>query len=179
MIQSDIDHNAFIISKLIECIIENNDIDFTVSEIEGDAVLFYKIGHPVDWKQMITQCLKIYNEFHHKLEMLEKQATCRCPACAELSKLTLKFVIHYGEIKEVQISNFKKASGTDMIIAHRLLKNSIDNDEYILVSRNFWKYTGNNNNDLGLEWIQSNETYPNVGKIDFEYAIIGGSDWLT
>jgi len=176
MSQSELEHNAFILSNLIESIIEHNDLNFTVSEVEGDAVLLYKIGPPVDWKQLINHCLELHDVFHHQLIEMERKATCKCAACKELIKLNLKFVIHYGKIKEVQISQFKKAQGMDMIIAHRLLKNSIDTDDYILASKDYLNHFNKQKDDLGLEWIQSNETYPNVGQVDFEYAVISSGE---
>ncbi len=39
-------HASHIISELIEAILESNQLDLSVSEIEGDAVLFYRLGRP-------------------------------------------------------------------------------------------------------------------------------------
>lgn len=172
MSQTPLDHNAAILSNLLECIIDNNNLDFTVSEVEGDAVLLYKIGPPIERKILMDHCLSLYKIFHQQKAVMEAQRKCNCEACDGLAHLTLKFVIHYGEIKEVQIAHFKKASGIDMIIAHRLLKNNIDTNEYILASQDYLKHFNNQNDRLDLDWVQSSETYANLGTIDFEYANI-------
>ena len=39
---TEIDHAAHTITELPELIVASNDTDFTLAEIEGDAVLFYR-----------------------------------------------------------------------------------------------------------------------------------------
>jgi hypothetical protein len=41
---TEIDHSSHIITELLELIISSNECDFTLAEIEGDAVLFYRKG---------------------------------------------------------------------------------------------------------------------------------------
>jgi len=41
---TEIDHAAHIINELLELIVASNETDFTLAEIEGDAVLFYRKG---------------------------------------------------------------------------------------------------------------------------------------
>ena len=43
----EIEHSRFIIQQLLEVLIQANDSGLTISEIEGDAILFYKFGEPV------------------------------------------------------------------------------------------------------------------------------------
>lgn len=51
--------------------------------------------------------------------------TCRCNACANISNLDLKFFIHYGTFGIQQISDHDELVGSDVILLHRLLKNSV------------------------------------------------------
>src|SRR5262245_34994576 len=39
---TEIDHAAHITTELLELIVASNETDFTLAEIEGDAVLFYR-----------------------------------------------------------------------------------------------------------------------------------------
>ena len=55
------------------------------------------------------------------------------------SNLTLKFIAHYGVCKEVPIHNVIKLVGSDVILAHRLLKNNVPEKEYLLLSENYLK----------------------------------------
>src|SRR5690349_2653792 len=64
---TEIDHAAHIITELLELIIASNETDFTLAEIEGDAVLFYRKGEPLQRKQLICQCLRMFANFHQRL----------------------------------------------------------------------------------------------------------------
>ena len=120
--RTEIDHGSHIINELLDLIIEANQLDLTLSEIEGDAVLFYKKGDAIPAEDIALQAAEMFTRFHSRLRLIERDAVCQCGACQSVSDLTLKFVVHFGLIKEFSIRGFTKASGVDMIIAHRLLK---------------------------------------------------------
>src|SRR5204862_1687206 len=77
---------------------------------------------------------------------------------------------HFGYIKEIRVAQFVKATGVDMIVAHRLLKNDVDSHEYILMSAPCWNVVGDDNADALLTWSKSSQTYPALGQVDYEYA---------
>jgi Protein of unknown function (DUF2652) len=166
--QTEIKHSSHIINELLECIIANNRLGFHLSEVEGDAVLFYKKGDPIPRKTLIEQCIEMYIRFHQQIKIIERDSICRCGACTGVSNLTLKFVAHFGEIQEIKVSNFLKATGADMIVAHRLLKNSIDKHEYLLFSKPLTQ----SDNTGNLLWMPGQEEYPAIGKVAFEYAYL-------
>jgi hypothetical protein len=62
-----------------------------------------------------------------------------CRTCQAIINLSLKFVVHRGPVAEIKVGRFVKQSGPEMIVAHRLLKNSIDNHEYLLVTEKLYK----------------------------------------
>jgi hypothetical protein len=66
--------------------------------------------------------------------VIERDTVCQCGACQTASNLTLKFIVHFGYIKEIKVAQFVKATGIDMIVAHRLLKNDVGAHEYILIT---------------------------------------------
>ena len=169
--KTEIDHNSLVIRTLITTIIEANSINLTVSEVEGDAVLFYRKGPPVPMDQMIDQVLMMYRGFHQALDMLNRTKLCPCAACKSLSMLTLKFIAHYGMIQEISYSNFNKASGKDMIIAHRLMKNRLPTHEYVLISRDYLDAAGSPRHDE-LQWHSAEEEYPGIGNVSFEYSTL-------
>jgi hypothetical protein len=137
--ETEIEHSNHIISELIEVIINSNMLKLTISEIEGDAVLFYLKGKPLRMEEIINQSKKMFIDFHTNLHEMEWNASCKCGACSTASNLTLKFITHYGEIREVAIQNFTKLIGSDVILAHRLLKNNVPEREYILITDNYLK----------------------------------------
>src|SRR5215467_6587828 len=117
---TEINHAAHIITELLELIIASNETDFTLAEIEGDAVLLYRKGEPLRREQLVDQCLRMFANFHRRLRLIERSKLCQCGACQTASNLTLKFIAHFGYIKEIKVAQFVKATGIDMIVAHRL-----------------------------------------------------------
>lgn len=132
---TEIEHGRHIIAVLLEEIIKSNYLKFVVSEIEGDAILFYKSDNNPELNELLNLSLDVYNKFHNRLEVLNNSTHCSCGACSTIHKLKLKFIIHFGEVRTLKIYNFEKLYGLDVIIAHRLLKNNIDYKEYILVTQ--------------------------------------------
>jgi len=167
---TEIDHSAHIITELLELIIASNETEFTLAEIEGDAVLFYRKGTPLQHEQLVNQCLAMFSKFHHQLKIIERDTVCQCGACQSATNLTLKFIAHFGYIKEIKVAQFVKATGVDMIIAHRLLKNDIGSHEYILITGPCCNAVGKSSPNASLTWSKSGQTYPSIGKVDYEFA---------
>ncbi|MET3876726.1 DUF2652 domain-containing protein [Chitinophaga sp. OAE865] len=132
----EIEHSRHIIQQLLELLINANESGLEVSEVEGDAILFYKFGSPPDLAQLYKQVEKMFCEFHRYLVNYNHRKICQCKACVSAVDLTLKVISHYGEFTTYQVKNFSKLIGKDVIVAHQLLKNDIEQHEYWLVTDN-------------------------------------------
>jgi hypothetical protein len=55
----EIHHAAHIITELLDLIVASNETAFTLAEIEGDTVLFYRKGKPLRIRQPRTPPLDI------------------------------------------------------------------------------------------------------------------------
>ncbi len=100
--QTEIKHSSHIINELLEGIIQSNNLGLHLSEVEGDAVLFYKKGRAIPKSALVEQCSAMYQHFHTQLKIIERDSICRCGACSSASNLTLKFIAHFGNIQEIQ-----------------------------------------------------------------------------
>jgi hypothetical protein len=115
----------------------------------------------------------MFVNFHSYLKVIERDRICQCGACSSASKLTLKFITHYGEIEEVSIQNFKKIMGSDVILAHRLLKNNIEDSEYLLYTSNYEQELSDKVQDE--EWAEEkeySEDIENFGNVDSTYIVL-------
>src|SRR5439155_7154995 len=72
--------------------------------------------------------------FSDKITELTENNICRCEACAHIGRLKLKVIGHSGRAVLYKIGPVTELSGADPIIVHRLLKNSLQMDEYILLT---------------------------------------------
>ncbi|MFQ5797829.1 MAG: DUF2652 domain-containing protein [Bacteroidota bacterium] len=169
--ETEIQHSNHIISELIEVILKSNELNLSISEIEGDAVLFYRVGEPPKTGEIIRQSKKMFIDFHVYLKVIERDNVCRCGACKTASSLTLKFITHYGEIREVAIQRFHKLIGRDVILAHSLLKSSIPTKEYLLLSEQYLE-TQHSVLSINESWITIEpnvDIVENFGEISTKY----------
>jgi hypothetical protein len=172
MTSTELSHGSFAINMLIDAIINAVGEEYEVSEIEGDAVLLIKKGTAPSQKEVQDICLKIFNAFHFRRKWMQQHAVCPCGACVAIVDLTLKFVVHHGPLAEIRIGRFVKQSGTEMIVAHRLLKNKIDNKEYLLMTEKLVEHSSSSDS-IDMNWTISSEEYPAIGKIDYRFALLG------
>lgn len=173
MSETDYEINSKVVPSLLNEIIYSNEIGLKVSEIEGDAVLFYKRGELPSLNKLIEQCQYFYTQFYKQLSALENDFD-GIKGSKSLSKhLGLKIVLHYAEdVDSVQIGKHIKLIGEDVIVAHRLLKNTIDSDEYLLLSNDLLNHYDFNDLDTKLYWDEvkrGKDYYEHIGEINYSF----------
>lgn len=170
--ETEISHSRLIIQELLETLINANEIGLEISEIEGDAILFYKFGEPPELEKLYHQVERMFCEFHKSLIAYHQYQYCKCKACVSSIDLTLKVISHYGEFTGYNVKNFSKLIGKDIIVAHQLLKNDIEDHEYWLVTKNL---LGNNQLEGLTNWMMWNESakQTETGEVIFQYTQLG------
>jgi hypothetical protein len=160
-------HSQVIISELMKTIISHVEIPLAVSKLEGDAVFLYSTKQDGDqWdsvrKEIGSKLLRFFDAFKDKIGEMQSSNLCVCKACSNMSSLKLKLVVHSGEAVFYRIGSFEELSGLDVIIAHRLLKNSLGSGEYILM-------TGQGYRDIEfpvqIEVREGREKYDEIGTL--------------
>ncbi|MEO6488598.1 MAG: DUF2652 domain-containing protein [Ferruginibacter sp.] len=172
MTTTELSHSSHAINILIDTIINAAGDEYQVSEIEGDSVLFIRKGPPTSIKEIQSICLKIFNAFHFQRKWLQQYTICPCGACQAIINLSLKFIAHHGPLAEIRVGGFVKQSGTEMIVAHRLLKNSIDNHEYLLMTERLLEQADDSPDSIDMEWKTSSEEYASIGKVNYRFALL-------
>jgi len=172
MTTTELDHGSHAINMLLDAIIQATGDEYEVSEIEGDAVLMFKRGPAPSKKEILDICLKIFNAFHYQRKWMEQHTICPCGACQGLIKLTLKFVVHHGAVGEMKVGRFITLSGTDVIIAHRLLKNSVPSHEYLLMTDKLWKHLPDSTEHFEMEWDNLSDEFSSIGKVDYYFTML-------
>ena len=177
--ETEAEHSQHIISELLELLIDQNTIDLQLAEIEGDALFYYKFQDVLNKDILLEQARNMYRAFHKHLQEYENNRICNCGACRTAPKLELKFIIHGGDFDFIKVKDFKKPHGTSVIKAHRLLKNNVGSDEYVLISEDLVELWGDQNSAaspqmLWEEW-QEQQVELDLGPAPYRYRII--SDW--
>jgi carbon monoxide dehydrogenase subunit G len=168
---TEIEHSRHIVEELLETLIDANDLGLEVSEVEGDAILFYRFGEAPDARRFFSQVERMFTAFHAQLRRFDTHRLCRCGACAGAGKLTLKIVAHYGTVSQSRVKQHSKLFGTDVIAVHRLLKNAIPHHEYALFTRPLDAgWAGGEAPDWAPRETGSGEY--DLGRIDYGYVAL-------
>ena len=175
---TEISHQQHIITELLEILIDTNDIGLELAEIEGDALFMYKTENIPSTAEILSLVKRMFIKFHAHLKYYDKYRICHCGACEGATGLNLKFVMHEGEVSFLKIKDFKpKPQGKEVILVHRLLKNDIKSQEYLLMSEKI--------NDLQPEEItsvigskslmSSSQDYGSgdIGLVNYQYTDLG------
>src|SRR5580658_9810418 len=138
-------HAEQIISDLLESIISRASLPMVVHEILGDSVNFYAFADEGKHTalEVRRQVGAIFDAFRlREGELISDCSLCVCQACQNVGKLHLKAILHHGQAIFTSIAGFRKVAGEDVIMAHRLLKNSIPEREYVLETEAFRSLAG-------------------------------------
>jgi len=131
---TEVEHSQHVIAELLEILIAANTQDLQLAEIEGDALFFFKERMVPSQEKLLAQMETMFTAFYSHLKLLEKNRICPCNACATAPNLELKIIAHCGDLQFLEVQGNRKPFGQSVIEAHRLLKNSVDSDNYVLIT---------------------------------------------
>jgi hypothetical protein len=115
----------------------------------------------------------MHRAFHAERRNVEKNI-CPCKSCTQTSGLKLKFVAHVGDVASQTIKRHKKLIGVDVIYVHRMLKNSVEVPEYILVSDDLHRDAGAAASALSMQEIT--QDIEGVGQVETFFVNIDDVD---
>lgn len=173
MSESDFELSSKVIPSLLNKIVYSNKIGLKISEIEGDAVLFYRSGELPGLMELLEQCHYFYTEFYKQLHTLKARYHKNNGAKVIPDMLGLKIILHYGkEVGQVPVGKRIKLIGEDVITAHLLLKNTIPTNEYILISEALIEKYPLEDRRQEISWGTYSKGHideEHMGKINFTY----------
>ncbi len=167
-------HAHEVISQLLETIVENADHPLILNKFEGDAALLYAEVKGTDAaavRDVSRQVFALFPAFKAKaLELSQMRSVCPCGACQNIRELRLKAVLHLGTAAFRKIRQFEEMAGEDVIVIHRLLKNSVKSPEYVLATSAF--FTGMEETATARS-VPHTEHYEHLGSLDLRLFNLG------
>jgi uncharacterized protein YndB with AHSA1/START domain len=131
---SELEHAQDVLTDLLETIINGIEPPFLLSKLEGDAAFAYLTTESTSASMLMDTIESTYFSFRRRLRDVVHATTCDCNACVLIPSLDLKFVVHQGRYVVRRIGRTEELTGSDVILVHRLLKNSVreivGNDAY-------------------------------------------------
>jgi hypothetical protein len=128
-----IQHAKETTEHILNRLIKSAGGNWKVANVMGDCVFFYNEGkeHPAETFRHLRA---MHETFQDTQLDIASGSTCRCGACDRTEDLSLKFVVHAGEFDVQNIGGRKELIGQDVIVATRLLKNSVPVREYVIAT---------------------------------------------
>ncbi len=171
-------HSQTVITELVKAIIEQVEVPLEVAKLEGDAIFLFCRPPPdaLQWMaaraEISRKLLDFFRLFREKITELSGSTTCDCHACTHIEKLRLKIIVHRGEALFHRVLHFDELAGVDVIIAHRLLKNSIKAGQYLLLTEAAMQEL---QFPPAMVFQSASESYEDIGRIktafhDFDLA---------
>ncbi len=147
----------YIVRQLLSILIDVNNQYFDISEIEGDAILFFRYDKQPSYKKISGMLKKMRNAFNMKIQELSEMLNTTI-------ELSLKFIVHYGRFSQYTIGNFRKLYGKPVVEAHQMLKNDLtEQTSYAFYSHPFLENSQNDGIDSNKEDLHLSE----VGAIQY------------
>lgn len=122
-------HAQEAIGSLLEAIVDAAG-SFKLAKLEGDAAFF--AGPPGAGTAKDITAMR--QAFLRRRGALMAESMCKCDSCMQIGTLTLKFVVHEGELVRQRVAGREELAGVDVILVHRMLKNDVPIREYALAS---------------------------------------------
>jgi uncharacterized protein YndB with AHSA1/START domain len=122
----ELDHAQDIIADVMDTVVRGLRPPFRLAKFEGDAAFVYAVTDKVDGTLLQDTIESAYFAFRKRLRSIKQSTTCECNACSRMQDLDLKFVTHHGEFIKHKMAGREELAGRDVILIHRLLKNSVN-----------------------------------------------------
>ena len=124
---SELDHAHEILAELIGAVIGALSPRLTVAEVEGDAVFAYAPASAIARGESLVELIEAaFVSFRDRRDGMRRMTSSVCRACQQIGSLDLKFVTHFGSYVLQSYSGALKPLGSDVNLAHRLLKNGVE-----------------------------------------------------
>lgn len=169
-------HAEQLITELMDSMISAAEAPLVLNKLQGDAALLYAVsdGSRTAARSLLGQVARVFDAFRRReRELLSECGLCRCDACAQVGRLRLKAFLHHGEVAFKQVLGFQEIAGENVILIHRLMKNSVPDDEYLLLTEAFHEIGGGPD---GLKHRQESEACDGFGTVPIHVYASGSRD---
>jgi len=124
LVGGEAEEAPLIAGDLVQTIVDALAGDYELGGLEGDAVFVHARVAGVSGSSVLAGIARCYGAFRRRVESVRQATTCTCNACQQASDLDLKFFVHVGTAVPQRIAGRDELAGRDVILVHRLLKDS-------------------------------------------------------
>ncbi len=164
---SELEHAQDILRDLTQVVVGKLRPAFRLAKLEGDAAFCYAVVDRLDGSLLLDTLEAAYFAFRRRLDAVARATTCDCNACIRIPALNLKFVTHHGTFVRERLFGTEELTGTDVIVVHRLLKNSVADrlglPAYVLLTDACLAAAGID--PAGMRLVEHREAFEGIGEV--------------
>ena len=122
----ELEHSHDILADLLGIVTDGLCPPLRLVKLEGDAVFCISPEQePIDGVTLLDAIGSTYIAFARRRRTVALSSSCECDACRRTPELDLKFCVHCGSFVEHDVAGSRELVGSDVVVAHRLLKNTV------------------------------------------------------
>jgi hypothetical protein len=164
---SELAHAQDVLRDLIQTVVGTQRPLLRLAKLEGDAAFCYSLTDKPDGSALLDVIETSYFAFRRRLDAIKSATTCECNACILIPGLNLKFVAHFGSFVRERLYGVEELTGTDVIVAHRLLKNDVTSSlqvpAYALMTDALVRAAGLD--PSALNFVEHGQAYESIGEV--------------
>src|SRR4029079_13591234 len=122
---AELDHAQDVLADLMTTVVAALRPAFRLAKLEGDAAFAYRLAERLDGSPLLDTVEKTSFAFRRRLRDISQATSCQCNACVLMPRLDLKVLVHHGAVIRHRVAGREELVGSDVIVAHRLLKNHV------------------------------------------------------
>ena len=163
----ELDHAQDILADLVGAVVTALRPNFRLAKLEGDAAFTFATVERIDGSMLLDTIERCYFGFRRRRRDVRQATSCECDACVRIPDLDLKFVVHHGSAIHQKVAGRNELLGSDVIIAHRMLKNEVverlGTSAYALISQQC--IDASDIDPAALDMREHTETYARIGDV--------------
>jgi uncharacterized protein YndB with AHSA1/START domain len=161
----ELEHSHDILADLLGIVTDGLCPPLRLAKLEGDAVFCVAPpGAALEAETLLGAVESTYLAFARRRRTVALSSSCTCDACRRTPDLDLKFLAHHGSFVEHEVAGSRELLGSDVILAHRLLKNTVTESHGL---RGYALLTDACAQVLGVSELEPHrERHDDVGEID-------------
>ena len=133
---TELEHGTEVTGVLLADVMAALSPPLEIQELEGDAVFAIGSDRVVRRGAPLLDLLRrACLAFRVLQEKMQADDSCSCGACSSVQMLDLKIIVHHGSFMRQSVGGRPRVAGPDVILAHKLLKNEIEGEAYILLTQ--------------------------------------------
>ena len=161
----ELEHSHDILADLLGVVADGLCPPLRLAKLEGDAVFCVTPpGGAFDGPTLLAALESTYVAFARRRRTVALSSSCTCDACRRTPDLDLKFLAHHGSFVEHEVAGSRELVGSDVVLAHRLLKNTVAETHGL---RGYALLTDECAQALGVAGLEPHrERHDDVGEVD-------------